>query len=155
MGLPKDFVVTVFIVKKDNILLVKHRELGLWLPIGGHIDGGEHPEEALEREIKEECGLEVDLIAERHPEVEWEEVKAMPIPMQLQVEYIDGKHEHVDFIYAAKYLSGEPTLADKEHQEIRWFSLKEIENHKKRDIGKDVKFLAGKSVEIVKNSEKK
>tara|TARA_Y100000310_G_scaffold341250_1_gene439813 strand:- start:2851 stop:3315 length:465 start_codon:yes stop_codon:yes gene_type:complete len=150
MGLPKDFVVTVLIVKENSVLLVRHRKLGLWLPIGGHIDDGEHPEEALEREIQEECGLEVDLVAERFEEVNWKEVKAMPIPFQVQVEHIDGKHEHVDLIYAAKWISGEAKLADKEHQDIRWFSLDEIEGDNSGHISPDIKFLAKKAVEIVK-----
>ena len=49
-----DFVSTAIIVHRDKVLLVHHRGLKLWLPVGGHIELDEDPEEALFREIKEE-----------------------------------------------------------------------------------------------------
>ena len=150
MGLPKDFTVTVFVVKGEEVLLVKHKKLGLWLPVGGHIDDGEHLEEALEREMMEESGLKVDLVAERFDETKGEGVMPMPIPFQVQLEHIDGKHEHIDFIYAAKYLGGEIRLAEKEHEDIKWFSLEEIEGDETGQISKDTKFLARKAVDKIK-----
>jgi ADP-ribose pyrophosphatase YjhB (NUDIX family) len=44
-----DFVVTVFIVHKDKVLLVHHPRYGKWIPMGGHIELDEDPEEALFR----------------------------------------------------------------------------------------------------------
>ncbi len=152
-NLPKDFVVTAIIVKEQSVLLVKHRKLGLWLPIGGHIDEGEDPIQALEREIAEESGVSVELVAEKHSDAEWGEVRALPVPAQLQVEYIDGKHEHIDLIYFAKYLEGKARLAEGEHHDIKWFSIDEIESDKTGFISQDVKFLARKAVEAVNPTE--
>ncbi len=56
----KDFVASGFLVSKEKVLLVKHRKLGLWLPVGGHIESDETPEEALRREAMEEAGLEIE-----------------------------------------------------------------------------------------------
>jgi len=39
----KDFVATAFIADGGKVLLVLHRKLGLWLPVGGHIEEGETP----------------------------------------------------------------------------------------------------------------
>ena len=50
----------VFFNDKNEVLLLKHtyREISWSLP-GGYLKAGEHPEEGLEREIKEESGLVV------------------------------------------------------------------------------------------------
>jgi 8-oxo-dGTP pyrophosphatase MutT (NUDIX family) len=39
--------------------LINHKQLNKWLAIGGHIELNEDPDEALFREGKEECGLEI------------------------------------------------------------------------------------------------
>lgn len=53
-------VTGVIFNKKDEVLLFKHtyRQQAWSLP-GGYLKAGEHPAEALEREIKEESGLVV------------------------------------------------------------------------------------------------
>ena len=38
------------------LLLVAHRNAGLWLPPGGHVEPGEHPAGAAARELTEELG---------------------------------------------------------------------------------------------------
>lgn len=45
--------------KERLVFIGHHKKSGLWLFNGGHIDKGETPQEALEREIREEWGLEM------------------------------------------------------------------------------------------------
>jgi len=33
-----DFTVAIFVVHADQVLLVHHRQLDKWLPLGGHIE---------------------------------------------------------------------------------------------------------------------
>lgn len=49
-----DFTVAAYIVNNGKVALVNHLQLKRWMPVGGHIELNEDPEEALFREIKEE-----------------------------------------------------------------------------------------------------
>jgi 8-oxo-dGTP diphosphatase len=55
---PKHLVSYFAVVDVDRILLVDHKNAGLWLPAGGHVEPGEHPRRTVERELREELGFE-------------------------------------------------------------------------------------------------
>lgn len=48
----------VFARHQDHLLLIHHRRLDTWLPVGGEIEPGETPLEAARRELHEETRLE-------------------------------------------------------------------------------------------------
>jgi 8-oxo-dGTP pyrophosphatase MutT (NUDIX family) len=52
------FSVAIFCRHGGEILLIHHKRLGTWLPVGGEIEPGETPLEAARRELREETGLE-------------------------------------------------------------------------------------------------
>jgi ADP-ribose pyrophosphatase YjhB (NUDIX family) len=52
------FSVAIFCRNAGAILLVRHRRLGTWLPVGGELEAGESPLEAARRELREETGLD-------------------------------------------------------------------------------------------------
>jgi 8-oxo-dGTP diphosphatase len=52
------FSVAIFCRNGGEILLIRHKRLGTWLPVGGEIEPGETPLEAARRELREETGLE-------------------------------------------------------------------------------------------------
>ena len=51
------FSVAVYARRGDEVLVIEHRRLGTWLPIGGELEPGETPLEAARRELREETGL--------------------------------------------------------------------------------------------------
>jgi len=46
----------------NEILMIHHNKLKVWLPPGGHIDKNEVPDNAVLREIYEETGISAKLI---------------------------------------------------------------------------------------------
>ena len=61
---PKHLVSYFVLTDDDHFLLVEHRDAGLWLPTGGHVEPDELPSEAARREAKEELGIEPRLLSE-------------------------------------------------------------------------------------------
>jgi 8-oxo-dGTP diphosphatase len=58
MSMRRAFSVAIFCRHEGEILLIKHKRLGTWLPVGGELEPGETPLEAARRELREETGLE-------------------------------------------------------------------------------------------------
>lgn len=52
------FSVSIFARHQGAVLLIHHRRLDAWLPVGGELEAGETPLEAAARELREETGLE-------------------------------------------------------------------------------------------------
>ena len=55
---PMHLVSYVLPVDADGLLLLDHRNAGLWLPPGGHVEPGEAPQHCAARELREELGVE-------------------------------------------------------------------------------------------------
>jgi 8-oxo-dGTP pyrophosphatase MutT (NUDIX family) len=136
-----DFTVAIFVVHDGKILLIHHRKLDKWLPLGGHIELDEDPEQAALREAKEESGLDVELLGERPPTTS-PGTRALIAPRFLDIHRINETHEHIGLIYWArpKVVSARcadrtsqrdvpthPTLATAEHHDIRWCCLEDLE----------------------------
>jgi len=120
-----DFVTNIYIVFEDKVLLIHHKELNKWLPIGGHIELSESPEEALFREVKEECGLEIKVLGEK-PLIQSEGTKFLYSPAFLDIHKISNTHRHVALNYFAKAKSDKVVFNKKEHNEIRWFTKEDL-----------------------------
>ena len=122
-----DFTVAIFVVHEARVLLIHHRQLDRWLPLGGHIELHEDPEQAALREAHEESGLEVELVGERPPTT-GPGTRALIAPRFLDIHRINATHEHIGMIYWARPRRGEVTLAPAEHHDIRWCAAGELDS---------------------------
>src|SRR5215216_1442717 len=93
--LTRDFTATTFVVHEQRTLLLHHRKLRMWLPPGGHIDPHELPDQAALREVREESGLEVELLALGG---KLGKVRVLPQPHCILLENISPGHQHIDLI---------------------------------------------------------
>src|SRR6185436_15045325 len=105
-----DFTVAIFVVFQGKVLVIHHRQLNKWLPLGGHIELDEDLEQAALREAREESGLEVELIGERPPTTGLG-TRALIAPRFLDIHRINETHEHIGLIYWARPKSGALALA--------------------------------------------
>src|SRR5256885_4039333 len=121
-----DFTVAIFVVEKAKVLLIHHRKLDKWLPLGGHIELEEDPEQAALREAREESGFEVELLGERPPTT-GSGTRALLAPRFLDIHRITDTHEHIGMIYWARPKNGKMALAAEEHHDIRWCSRADLE----------------------------
>ncbi len=142
-----DFTVAVFVVRDGRVLLVHHRRLHKWLPVGGHIELDEDPEIAALREAQEESGFEIELLGERPPTT-GDGTRALIAPRFLDIHRINPTHEHIGMIYWARPKSGELRLAAEEHHDIRWCSSADLD-HLTPPVTDAVKWYARKALDEV------
>lgn len=142
-----DFTVAIFVVHEAKVLVVLHRKLGKWLPLGGHIELDEDPEVAALREAKEESGLEVELVGERPPTT-GPGTRALIAPRFLDIHRISATHEHIGMIYWARPKSGSVSLATEEHHDIQWCSSEELDRLEPA-MSDAVKWYCRKAIEEV------
>ena len=143
-----DFTVAIFVVQDGKVLLIHHRKLDKWLPLGGHIELDEDPEIAALREAKEESGLDVELIGERPPTTE-PGTRALIAPRFLDIHRITDTHEHIGMIYWARPRNGEATLSADEHHDIRWCSSTDLDTLQP-SMSHAVKWYCRKALEEVR-----
>jgi 8-oxo-dGTP pyrophosphatase MutT (NUDIX family) len=104
----KHFTATAFVFDASmRVLLVFHKKIQTWLPPGGHMDPNETPEETAIREVKEETGLDIEIVRQENVWVECEEACSFARPYVCLIENIPAHkditaHQHIDFIYLAR-----------------------------------------------------
>jgi 8-oxo-dGTP pyrophosphatase MutT (NUDIX family) len=149
-----DFTVAIFVVHAGRVLLIHHRKLDKWLPLGGHIELDEDPEQAALREVREESGLVVELIGERPPTTE-PGTRALIAPRFLDIHRISATHEHIGMIYWARPKVGGDApvaeLATEEHHDIRWCSAAELDALQP-PMSDAVKWYCRKAIEEIGNA---
>ena len=125
------FTATGFVFNESGeILMIKHKKLGVWLPPGGHIDENELPCKAVLREIYEETGITAEVLSAACDLGISADSCELPLPMQILLEDIEGTglHNHIDMIYLC--VTKDTTLMPQncEIDNIGWFTPMEALN---------------------------
>jgi 8-oxo-dGTP diphosphatase len=107
-------------VDASRVLLIKHRRLGTWLPVGGELEGTETPLEAAERELFEETGLRGRFSSLL------DEVSGAPAGLLGYEEHQAGaKGLHLNFCFVAD-IDDQPLRACDEYDEYRFVDANEL-----------------------------
>ena len=121
------WVTTVFLVREDKkVLMTWNKNLNTWIPVGGHIDPGENPEEAIIREVKEETGFEFEFL---EPAYYDGPVKVLK-PYRIQIEKVPHHNEHINVVFFARCTKYSDKKATDEDEKLRWFSMDELMKEK-------------------------
>ena len=109
----RTFSVAIFARNAGEVLLIRHKRLDLWLPVGGELEPGETPLEAARRELREETGLEgvfpIGLGVDGTP----------PGMIGYEEHPAGSKGLHMNFAFVADVASRTLTACD-EYTDARW-----------------------------------
>lgn len=123
-----DFTVMPIVLHPDGtkILLVFHPKYGRWMSIGGHIELNETPDEALLKEIDEECGLEVTVLSDK-PDVRGDGYEVLWRPASINIHNANPPHKHIGLVYYCLAHSDNFRISE-EHSDMRWCTIDELED---------------------------
>ena len=109
------FSVAVFVRRGREILVIHHRRLQTWLPIGGEMEPGETPLETARRELLEETGLRA------HFPVLEGACDGVPAGYLGYDEHQAGsKGLHMNFVFVADVSGEAQVVPNEEYSEFRW-----------------------------------
>ena len=109
----RHFTATGFVISENHLALHWHPKVKAWLPPGGHIEANEDPVQAVLREIKEESGLDAEIIP-TGSKLDLDYPKSIMPPFTIMIEDINdpiqGYHQHIDMIYFCKSITKLPSM---------------------------------------------
>ncbi len=104
------------------MLVIEHRRLATWLPIGGELEAGETPLEAAIRELREETGLTANFPAVHGA------LDGVPRGLIGYEEHQAGsKGLHLNFVFVAEVAAEAEVVPNEEFGAFRWVNRAELE----------------------------
>jgi 8-oxo-dGTP pyrophosphatase MutT (NUDIX family) len=136
----RHLTVSGFVVHDGRVALHWHRKNQMWLPAGGHLEPGEDPVEATLREIREEFAIEAAIMP-LAPRIEYSGGPGqLEPPYTILVCQPEREHEHIDFVYFCRVVSGYPGLSHDAEHPIFWFDAEMLSKGAAPLKGSDVAF---------------
>ena len=122
----RHFTASGIVLADEQVLLVEHRKLGMWLYPGGHIEPDEDPVQAVLREVAEETGVACRIVT--GPQFVHPAATVLPAPFTILVHDIPANaqtplHQHIDLVYVLAPEGGQATPQLEEVTGCRWVPL--------------------------------
>ncbi len=120
---------TAFLFHDSRLLLVYHKKLQRWMHVGGHIEFGETPSQALVREVREEVNLDFSFL-EWYPIMDilliHRTVKQEPKPFLMHTRPT-GESETLCYDFVCKVTDiSQLQLAQSEITDYKWLTEQEL-----------------------------
>lgn len=116
------FSVAVYARRGERVLVIEHRRLQTWLPIGGELEAGETPLEAAIRELREETGLTAEFLPLAGA------LDGVPPGLIGYEEHQAGsKGLHMNFVFVARVAADADVVPNAEFEHFRWVDRAELD----------------------------
>lgn len=96
----------------EEVLLVRRSDNGVWSPVTGIVDPGEHPATAAVRESLEEAMVEVRVD------------RLVRLSVSPKIVHATGdRAQYCDLVFRCSWISGDAEVGDDESVDVAWFAV--------------------------------